>query len=351
MVNIDDLKSQLISGKINDVESFNTILIENKIKGGLALHPEIERLAYLDEDGDLVPIKHFTEDNLNEHWGTFVSAMEEAANQNSRVAQYWIGLTKESGPSNDFKEALEWIEKAANQDLPEALYWAANILLFQEDAFYQRQNITHDGKRAMQYLRRAAEQGHVRAMARLSEAYDKGAWIGTGESRNKYLKNAWGNLAQSIVKGVMDPPSKWFAYPEESSSRIKARLEAAENGDVDAQTQQGVIYANGTLGFNKDINAAVKLWKEAAEKGHIIAQRNLGAAYLMGDVTGTRDFEKARFWLKKAAEKDNDEETTKALFAMIDEAENQPMKEKKGCMLSLLPLIAITLTALLLVLS
>lgn len=71
----------------------------------------------------------------------------------------------------------------------------------------------------------------------------------------------------------------------------------------------------------------------------------------MGDVTGTRDFEKARFWLKKAAEKDNDEETTKALLAMIDEAESQPMKEKKGCMLSLLPLIAITLTALLLVLS
>lgn len=247
MVNLDDLKSQLISDKINDVESFNTILIENKIKGGLALHPEIERLAYLDENGDLVPISHFTEDNLNEHWGTFVSAMEEAANQDSRVAQYWIGLTKSDGPSNNFKEALEWIEKAANQDLPEALYWAANILLFQEDAFYQRQNITHDGKRAMQYLRRAAVQGYVRAMVRLSEAYDKGAWIGTGESGNKYLKNAWGNLGQSILEGVMDPPSKWFAYPEESSSRIKARLEAAENGDVDAQTHQGVIYAEGTL--------------------------------------------------------------------------------------------------------
>ena len=68
MVNLDNFKSQLISGKINDVESFNTIIIENKIKGGLALHPEIERLAYLDENGDLVPISHFTEDNLNLLW-------------------------------------------------------------------------------------------------------------------------------------------------------------------------------------------------------------------------------------------------------------------------------------------
>lgn len=160
-----------------------------------------------------------------------------------------------------------------------------------------------DHKKAVEWYRLAAEQGHVLAQYQLGECYERG--LG---AEIDYIESA-----------------KWYR-------------KAAEQGYALAQYNLGVCYESG-YGVDVDIQEAVKWYRLAAEQGDINAMLSLGECYETG-VGFIKDWEIAYEWYQKAAEgchpeamskrpKDNRIENAEILFryylrqAKLDNAEAQ----------------------------
>ncbi len=73
----------------------------------------------------------------------------------------------------------------------------------------------------------------------------------------------------------------------------------ADQGEVDAQFNLGVMYVAG-LGVSQDDVEAVRWFQQAAEQGHSLAQHNLGAMYAQGRGVPQDDAEAVR-WYRQAA--------------------------------------------------
>ncbi len=77
-------------------------------------------------------------------------------------------------------------------------------------------------------------------------------------------------------------------------------LKKAEQGDVDAQYNIGVIYDNGQ-GVPQDYKQAAKWYTKAAKQGHAFAQYNLALMHVDGQGV-PQDHKQAAKWFTKAAE-------------------------------------------------
>ena len=82
--------------------------------------------------------------------------------------------------------------------------------------------------------------------------------------------------------------------------QLTALRKKAEAGDVDAQFNLGVLYANGQ-GVERNYSEALKWYRQAAEQNNAAAQNNLGAMYEDGQGVG-RDYAAAFKWYRQAAE-------------------------------------------------
>ena len=78
---------------------------------------------------------------------------------------------------------------------------------------------------------------------------------------------------------------------------------AAESGDVEAQWNLGVAYANGD-GIEENDEEALKWFLLAAELGYAEAQDTLGFLYSSGHGV-PQDFEEALKWYQLAADQDS----------------------------------------------
>ena len=76
--------------------------------------------------------------------------------------------------------------------------------------------------------------------------------------------------------------------------------EAAEQGDIEAQNQLGVMYVQGK-GVARDFEEAVMLFRQAAEREHAPAQKNLGQMYQLGQGVAQNHREAVK-WNRRAAE-------------------------------------------------
>ncbi|CKK46575.1 tetratricopeptide repeat protein [Neisseria meningitidis] len=86
-------------------------------------------------------------------------------------------------------------------------------------------------------------------------------------------------------------------------SDFRENLQAAEQGDADAQNNLGAMYAEGQ-GVRQDDTEAVRWFRQAADQGLAQAQFNLGAMYYKGH--GVRqDRALAQEWLCKACQNGN----------------------------------------------
>lgn len=83
-------------------------------------------------------------------------------------------------------------------------------------------------------------------------------------------------------------------------SEFSATRKMAEGGDAQAQSNLGVMYANG-YGVPRDHAEAVKWFRKAAEQGLAYARFNLGVAYYKGEGVA-KDYAVAARWYRKAAD-------------------------------------------------
>ena len=83
-------------------------------------------------------------------------------------------------------------------------------------------------------------------------------------------------------------------------SNFKKMLQAAEQGNADAQFNLGVMYDNGR-GVRQDYAQAMQWYRQAAEQGDAHAQLALGLRYATGQ--GVRqDIVIAKEWVGKACD-------------------------------------------------
>ena len=103
-----------------------------------------------------------------------------------------------------------------------------------------------DYTNAVQYFRKAAEQGSAAAQRLLGYCYEKGHGVS-----------------------------------QDYNEAVRLYRKAAEQGDAAAQNNLGSCYAVGH-GVSQDYNEAVRWYRKAAEQGDKTACRNLGNCYKNG---------------------------------------------------------------------
>ena len=155
-----------------------------------------------------------------------------------KVAQNNLGRMYDNGEGvpRDYKEAVKWYTKAAEQRLVEANFNLGHM-------YYDGKGVSKNYKEAVKWYTRAAEQGHAKAQH---------------------------NLGILHVRHRIGMPKHY----EEASKWFK---KAAEQGVADAQGNLGLMYAQGQ-GVIKDNVTAYAWLSVAKENGHANAVEALDLA-------------------------------------------------------------------------
>lgn len=291
----------------------------------------------------------------------------QSAEQGNAFAAYRYGcLLREFYHSE--KDALEWIQKAADADHPGALYTLC------------KENLQNDSEVALSYLRRlekmdrsenslisyylgklylmdenkfrntalglaylseSANQGNDMALYTLGKTYLDGKYLPkniylslsflekAAKLQNSYAEYQLGRLficgidvPQDIEKGLkllqasasQENESALYMLgqlylsgeivPQNIDEAVNYLQHAATMGNSFAHYHLGKLYLNGEL-ITKDITKAVSHLEKAVDLENDAAMYTLGALYLNGDDILSKNADAAVFYFEKAAEKGN----------------------------------------------
>jgi TPR repeat protein len=154
------------------------------------------------------------------------------------------------------------------------------------------QGVQQDLTEAARWYRKAAEQGSADAQYNLGLLYDRGYSALSKDfvavDNGKELKQ--GSAAAATVGQL----------PRDYAEAASWYLKAAEQGQVNAQSNLGLMYAEGR-GVPRNYVEAVRWYTKAAEQGDAGAQGNLAIMYQLGRGV-VRDQAAAIRWYRKAAD-------------------------------------------------
>ncbi len=175
--------------------------------------------------------------------------------------------------------------------------------------YFHGMGVDQDYKAALEWYQKSAEQGYGEAQACLGHMYEKGLgvdrdiqkalelFVKSAEQGNALGQVRLGNLYLNGL-GVDQNPWKAFAWYQKS----------AEQGNDEAQACLGHMYEKG-LGVDRDIQKALELYKKSAAQDNTVGQVRLGDLYLAG-LGVDQNFRKAFACYQKSAEQGNDPENT-----------------------------------------
>ena len=156
----------------------------------------------------------------------------------------------------DYGQAVEWYRKAAEQ----GEVWAQTNLGW---CYRNGQGVPQDYEQAVQWYKMAAaqgnneaEEGHKEAAEQLVKAYTRLADANNAEAQYK--------LGMLLFQGEYVPRNEFKA--------IKWLNYAAENGNMLAQRELGICFAKG-LGMPKSKRSARYWYKKAIAQGDSESQR------------------------------------------------------------------------------
>lgn len=207
--------------------------------------------------------------SLDEAWDEY----EEGKNEFSK------------GFSTDLKKAERLLESAATRGLMQAQFLLAEFYEYGVIKEYMHSEENKRGttgayfrdtlrgyapaqkkpEKAIEWYKKAAEQGHVPAQARLGEIYYKKKWM-----EQDYKEAA-----------------KWLE-------------KAAEQGDALSQHYLAILYYKG-YGVSRNYKKAIKLLRKVADKGDASAQFQLAFEYYQGKVI-KQNYKESIKWFRKSAD-------------------------------------------------
>jgi TPR repeat protein len=194
----------------------------------------------------------------------------------------------------DYVRAVEFYKRAAAMGHIRAQY---NLGWMYENG----RGVTEDDKLAVDWFRKAAEQGYARAQYYLGVMYANG--IGVTED-DKLAVDWYRKTAEQGVGPAQINLGSMYADGRGVTKNEKLAVDwyrkAAEKGYAAAQFGLGIMYADGR-GVTKNEKLAVDWYRKAAEQGYAQAQYNLGRMYAYGEGV-SKDDKLAVDWFRKATE-------------------------------------------------
>ena len=223
---------------------------------------------------------------------------EQAAAAGHRRAQINIGILyfRGQGVARDLVQARAWLEKAAADDDPYALYTLARAM---EDSFGLA---GADLTRASDLYRRAAEKGHPLAALRYGLALSDGHGVKKDPvAAQRWLLHAQASGVPEAALALADMAAR---TPASRDKAANAKIVQGAVGWYEAAAQQGVPSAQFKLanayfagaGVTRDPAQALLWYSRAAQQGLPEAQHALGIM-MTGGVAGTADPVDGYKWL------------------------------------------------------
>ena len=227
-------------------------------------------------------------------------------NKNEANDQVSIGLKYLNGDqiSKDEKKAVEWFQKAANQNNDKGLYRLGYC--------YQKGiGIGQDKTKAAALYEQASNKGNIEAMAALSKMYLDGdgvpkdlpkalrwqeilAFDGDKNAQKVILSNQSVQYQRADIRNTLERSLN--SHKEKNYSWAEYCIKRAiESGDNDARLYYGLWLGKGE-GVQKDYAKAEEYLTPFAEKDNEEAASVLGSIY-----RDLNDKKKEMFWVEKAA--------------------------------------------------
>ncbi|WP_051524964.1 tetratricopeptide repeat protein [Megasphaera elsdenii] len=193
-----------------------------------------------------------------------------------------------------YETAVEWYRKAAEQGYART---QCRLGYMHESGHGVEQSY----EKAVEWYQKAAEQGHVAAQCNLGVMYEYGQGVEQSyETAVEWYRKAaeQGYARGQCNLGVMYESGHGVEQSYETA--VEWYRKAAEQGNATAQFNLGVIYENGK-GVEQSYETAVEWYRKAAEQGDATAQFNLGCQYYFSKGV-EQSYDKAFEWFRKAAE-------------------------------------------------
>jgi len=223
---------------------------------------------------------------------------EKAAAAGHRRAQLNLGTLyyRGQGTQRDLILARSWLEKAAAQDDPYALYALARAM---EDSLGQAMA---DPVRAADLYRRAAQGGHPFAALRYGLALSEGVGVRKDPvAAQQWLAHAEKSGVPEAAMAMGDMLARTPASRDKSANEraVRAAISwyelAAQAGVPSAQFKLANAYFAGA-GVARDPQQAQQWYARAASQGQPEAQHALGI-FLLGGLAGSTDPVEGYKWL------------------------------------------------------
>ncbi|MBZ3799288.1 SEL1-like repeat protein [Leclercia adecarboxylata] len=188
--------------------------------------------------------------------------------------------------------------------------------------------IEKDGKKAVEWLTKAAEQGSLDAHYLLGDIYASGN--GVPLSYSKALE--WfkfpleqGDSDTQVYVGWLH--ENGYGVPKDNSKAIEYYALAVEQGHSTGQHNLGYFYEQG-IGVPKDENKAFEYYTLSAQQGDSNGQRKLGELHIF-----RKDYDKGKEYLRLAAEQGNQKalETLKKIEAVQEKHRIEDSIKKITC--------------------
>jgi len=209
------------------------------------------------------------------------------------AGQEYLEKGKAAEKRKDYSEAMEWLRKAADQGNTDA---QVRIGVH----YVRGLGVPKDYGEAMRWYRKAADQGNALAQYNIGELYENGLGVPKdyGEAMQWYRKAAdQGNaVAQNNIGQLYE---RGQGVTQDYGEAMRWYHKAADQGNAAAQSNIGTLYYNG-WGVTQDYDEAMRWYHKAADQGNAVAEYSIGLLYDQGQGVPA-DMTEARQWYAKAA--------------------------------------------------
>jgi TPR repeat protein len=176
------------------------------------------------------------------------------------------------------RRALHWLKLAADSGLPSAQFCLASC-------FYNAIGTRKDDRRAFLFAGRSASQNHPGAQNLLGMLYVDGIPPDVSpdpETGMRWYIRASEQGEAAAIYNIATLFERGVAMDESPSQAFRWYLRAAEYGSISAANIVGLFYEQGVIGEAPDPQKAADWYARAAGQGHPFAQYNVGRCHVEG---------------------------------------------------------------------
>ena len=207
---------------------------------------------------------------------TIICLLFWACSSFAKVTQYQEAI--DAFKRKDYKTAYQLILPLAKKGFAKAQY-SLGVM------YEKGKGVNKDSEKAKKWFQFSADQGLPKAQEKINPKH---------EDNPKTLAGNNINLNTVSLKNGLDALSN-----KNYATAHKIFFKLAEQGDVEAQFNLGLMYGKGK-GVKKDYSKAIQWWGLAADQGNGKAQTNLGWMYEIGKGV-PKDENKAAHWYEIAS--------------------------------------------------